>query len=360
MKWAGYRSVAFSSIKMDVADIRRRSKATHVAELAQNIRDTADELIHAPTVRTPGNVLVAGRDRMAALLILKTKKLWVRVVECTDAEATNLKAWENVHRRAVDRDAELADAVRATEAVMTERLSGTAVPDTAPRRSVTVEARKAVARAAGIKPASVKKAEQRAAAKDSAGDSSGPPPNVPPKDEPPALSPPPIDLLGTPQLKGNASYDFVRVVQAPIDEADRCLRFAQAALKRLENVANFADVAQQLYADVHRVASRVRSHRPWSICPWCKCLPSLVRDCNGCSRRGWVPEEVARRAPPEVLDAGAPAVVHNGVFVAYADAYAGRWPKNGRSAPAKGKGISVELPDGSEADLTVEYDEERA
>jgi hypothetical protein len=110
MRWIGYKKISFKSITLDAADIRKRSKLAHVADLASDIRDKGQEPIHAPTVRMPGGVLLCGRDRMAALLTLKTKKLWVRLCECTDAEAADLEASENVHRRNDNRNDVLARA----------------------------------------------------------------------------------------------------------------------------------------------------------------------------------------------------------------------------------------------------------
>jgi hypothetical protein len=371
MRWIGYRAVKYASVVMDVADVRKRSKAAHVAELAQNIRDTGDEPINAPIVRTPGARLLCGRDRMAALMILKAKKVWVRFVECTDIEAADLEAWENVFRRNDNRAEVLAAAVRAKEALIRAREQGTVSP--APQRSVKAQARKEVARAAGISPASVKKAEQRAA-KASAEGSAGPPPNAQ-SAEPSALFVPCIDLLGLPiDGKTQTANDWSADVQAALDEADKHLRLAQAALKRLEVCTFPATIGQQLRAEVHRIADRVRSERPASICPWCKHVPEVTATCNPCKTLGYVSADVMSRAPRECIQSSGaiatgrgalstpPIVMWNGQAVPYVDAVAGRWPKNGRAAaPAKkANGISVVLPDGSEADLSAEFDEDRA
>jgi len=312
MKWLGYRQIKFTSVRADHAEIRRRSKQAHVTDLAANIREHGDELIHAPTVRMPGNVLLCGRDRMAALLLLKAKRLWVRLCDCTDIEAADLEASENVHRRADSRSDVLARAVRAKEQLLTAQ-GGTVVP---PMQSVKAEARKAVARDAGVSTDAVRKAEQRSAEKAAA-------------DDPFAAAAEPefvpnLKLLGVPIEEGRATCEMASHQQAAIDEADKYLRLAQAALKRLElNTA-----MQQLYADVHRVASRVRSHRPESICPWCKHIPALVGNCSGCQTMGYVTEEQARNAPRELLDTNfAPVVAVNGAFRLYADALAGNLPK---------------------------------
>jgi hypothetical protein len=50
MKWSGYRQVQYKAVTMDVADVRARSKAAHVAALAANNREHGDEPRQAPTV----------------------------------------------------------------------------------------------------------------------------------------------------------------------------------------------------------------------------------------------------------------------------------------------------------------------
>jgi ParB-like chromosome segregation protein Spo0J len=359
--WRGYKQVKYASIVMDVADVRKRSKATHVAELAGDIRARGDQPIHAVTVRASDKRLLCGRDRMAALMVLKAKSVWVHLVDCNDVEARQLELAENIHRRPVDRNSLIAQLVAVTEQALTDGSQGQLSP--APQRGARAQARKEVARAAGVTPAAVKKAEQRAAQKSTAAS------NLPTgTSEPaavavePALFTPCIDLLGLPVSRETATAnEWSADVQAALDEADKHLRLAQAALKKLETCTFPKTPQQQLYAEVHRLADRVRSHRPASICPWCKHVPAVTETCNPCVALGYVSEEVALRAPKECLDAASPVVMRHGQAVPYADAVAGRWPTNGRAAPAKkAKGISVELPDGSEADLTVEYDEELA
>lgn len=339
---------------MDVADVRRRTKQQHVVDLANDIRERGEEPIQAPTVRAADKKLLCGRDRMAALMLMKARKLWVHVVECTDDEAAELELSENVYRRTENRSELLARLVALKEQKIRADATqgGTPVP---PAQRVKAEARKDVAKAAFVTTAAVKKAEQRA--RDSA---AGHPPGLP--SEPaaaavePALFTPCIDLLGLP-VNGatRVANDWSAGVQAAIDEADKYLRLAQAALKKLEACAFHNTTAQQLRDDVHRVASRVRSVRPHSICPWCKHVPKATESCNPCHTLGYVSEEVAARAPAVCLDKARPVVMWRGQPVPYADAVAGRWPKNGSNG--KGGSISVDLPDGTAADLTTEYDE---
>lgn len=356
MIWRGYKRISFSSVKMDVAEIRRRSKAANVADLAANIRQHGDEPIHAPTVRMPGKRLLCGRDRMAALMILKAKKLWVRLAECSDLEAADLEASENLHRRQDDRDEVIARAVRAKEALAAadDRNKSNDRPG-ASQKAIKAEARRQVARDLGTSPNAIKQAEFRArraaaATNDSAAEGrTYPPPGAPAATAvEPAPFEPNLKLLGVPIEEGRAPCEMAAPAQEAIDEADRHLRLAQAALKRLSGIPH--TIAVQLHDDVHRVASRVRSHRPELICPWCKHIPGLTRDCNACQTMGYVSAEKAMSAPSECL-AEPPVVVVNGEFVPYADALAGKLPKRPAPAAKGGKRIRVEGPDGKEIQL---------
>ena len=356
MKWLHYKQIALKSLRVDAADIRKRTKAAHVTELAQNIRDSGNELIHALTVRADDKRLLCGRDRLAALVVLKVKAAWVHLVECNDQEAKELEVWENVYRRPIANRAEmLAGLVAAKEAEI--QASRDAEPRTvspAPQRSAKAEARKQVARAAGITTAAVKKAEQRAAAKESAAGDHGPLPSEPAAS---AVEPAPaLDLLGCDDASAEAVAKFARKDQEAIDEADKHMRLAQAAISRMTP----STMAQELKADVHRVAGRVRAARPEFICPWCKGLPKAeVPPCAPCGGLGYVSKEVKGRAPKELYAADvAPLVSIDGKFRLYTDVRDGKWepPKNG--APAKKeKRISVELPGGRVVDPEREADD---
>jgi ParB-like chromosome segregation protein Spo0J len=316
MKWQGYRQIKLSSLHLDVPDIRRRSKAAHVVELAGDIAAAGEEPIHAPTIRGKDKRLLCGRDRVAALITLKSKRAWVHVVDCTDTEAKQLELRENIYRRPVaNRSEMIAELVSLKEQqIQAHREEEGVTVSPAPQHSAKAEARREVARAAGMTPASVKRAEMRANAKEA--DPFAP---AAAGEVAPAFVPN-LKLLGVPIEHVRQLCELAAPRQAAIDEADKHLRLAQAALKRAEHDTQM----QQLYADVHRVASRVRSCRPEMICPWCKGVPALVATCSGCQMAGYVSEEQGRNCPPELLGDADPVVVVNGQLVPYADASAGK------------------------------------
>ena len=363
-KWLGYKNVRLASINMDVADIRRRVKAAHVVELANDIRTRGEEPIHAPTVRTSDKRLICGRDRMAALVMLKAKKAWVRLVDCTDAEAQELELAENVYRRNENRAELIAQLVGLkeqqvrAEVELTQRAPGVGGDDPSQRgkgassdpetragqRAIKAEARKRGARDGGITTSAIRKAE-RAAEKSSAAPMSGELGSAPAAEAgEPALT---LDLLGCDDASAKAVAKYARKDQEAIDEADQALRHAQAVLRRLTPCTAF----KQLHEQVHRVASLVRSARPEAICPWCKGLPKSDVACGPCAGLGYVTDEMRARAPKELRE-GPPLVAIDGKFYPYADVRDGKLRPGKNGAPAKAeKKISVTTADGAEADL---------
>jgi hypothetical protein len=198
-----------------------------------------------------------------------------------------------------------------------------------------IEARKQVARAAGVTVGAVKKAQQRAKA------AAAPPAAEPGEDLAEQVAPeaaPTLDLLGVDDVSTRAVMKYARKDQDAIDKADKLLRLAQAALSEMTAGA----VQQELYGQVHRVASLVRSHRPDFICPWCKGLPKASFGvCGGCAGAGYVAHEKAGRAPKELREL--PALVSlDGVFMPYEDVRDGKLPaKNGKAAKAPAKKVRV-------------------
>lgn len=345
MKWLSYKQVRIASLNVDAADIRKRTKAAHVAELAQNIRESGDQPIHAPTVRASDKRLLCGRDRVAALMMLKAKKAWIHLVDCDDAEAAQLEAWENVYRRPVENRAQILAALVASKEQQIAAATGDTVPGSTGR--VKAEARRQVARAAGITTGAVKKAEQRAkaaAALPSPAEVMGEFEGVP---QSAVLA---LDLLGCDDNSARAVAKYARKDQEAIDEADKYLQLAQRAISGMAAGA----VQQQLHADVHRVASRVRSHRPEFLCPWCKGLPkATLPGCVPCAGMGYVPAEVCERAPKELRE-GPAMVAIDGVFYPYEDVRAGKLPATNGTAKKPGKRVTAQDEHGNEIPLDAD------
>lgn len=361
MKWLGYKLTKVSAIRFDIPEIKRRTKMAHVAELAADIREAGDEPIHAPTVRAGTNQLICGRDRLAAILILKSKRLWIRIAECDDREARALERRENIYRRPpTDRQREIAELSELKFRELTADQAGTLSPLS--DQTIKAKARKEVAKAAGISPASVKKAEQRAAAaKVPPSDGAGAAGNDPAghdhgsgesRSPAPPVAEPSINLLGVDEPHARYAAEQAAADQAAIDKAASLLQQAQAVLAK----ATACTPHQEIKAEINRVAGRVRARRPAAICPWCKACPPEVlgAPCAPCGGLGYVPMEIANRAPTELIDHDAPLVAIDGKFYPWADVRDGKAPpKNGHAKKAK-KSISVQDEQGNEIPLDMD------
>ena len=163
MRWGKDRTVTLRSI-IAPGDVKRRQETGEVIELAATIREFGDQPINPPTVMKvrKGWQLIAGRDRVSALLLVGIKTTPVRVVdEATPQELHDMEVVENLHRRIDDRNKLIAERSRkvAENIALTRREGVTTV---APTQRDKADARKAVAASLGIKPEAVRQAEQRA------------------------------------------------------------------------------------------------------------------------------------------------------------------------------------------------------
>lgn len=340
MKWGApeYKRVRMTSIRCDVADIRRRMKEPHVKELAADIAARGDAPIHAPTVRANALTLICGRDRLAALMVNKVKTTWVHAVECTDQEAAEMERAENLYRRPYDAAARsklLAELVALKE----QQIRGAAIGDSVPDRDdasksdkqVKVEARRAVARAAGITPGAVKKAEQRAAAaaeQDSASPSGPLAPGGSKHAPDVAENPAPIAL---PPGFNAFELDVPEASRSVIDTTAKWLgEWAQdisnvlRELTEMEKRGPYAVASAQLQKirdALQGAGHAIRDAIPASLCWYCKAQPAVTPTCHPCGQTGVAGRHGGDNVPPEAQLAGANArCAVNGEWVLVSEA----------------------------------------
>jgi hypothetical protein len=329
MKWQGYKQIALKSIIVDAPDIRKRMKAPHVVELANDIRAAGEQPIHAPTIFAPSNALLCGRDRFAALMILKAKRIWVHVADCSPGEADELELRENIYRRPVENRAELlAQLVALKEQEIRAREGGERGNTVTPSaQSVKAQARKEVARAAGVKPAAVKRAEQRAAAKDSAPGGHGP-------QGEPASAPAPV-ACETPAGGGNLppklpdGFDDLGLGmdQGEIERVNAATglvagweKATTAILTQLTRQGGplAAGHIQRIRTAGQALGHAIRDAAPVKRCLYCKGHAALVANCFACGQTGFMGRNDDGNAPAELRAAGKDArVAVNGAFVPY-------------------------------------------
>lgn len=311
MKWLGYKQVPVSSVVLP-GDVGGRMSLPRVVELARDIKELGEEPISAPTIQAGTKKLIAGRDRMAATLINKSKQVWVHIADATEQEAGDLEVSENLYRRVDNRDELIARRVRkVVECVaLTRRAGGTFVsPQTA-----KAAARKKVAAEAGVSTAAVRKAEQRDAASKAAkketgaGAGAGEAPSAP-------VDTCPIETLGAeiaPRFVGH-----VGAVMDVIEEAESLLRRLQKIVTGLREHRFPVARQQRLEEDAKSLAAAIRLARPAMVCPWCKDTRDRGdrgEDCYPCDGRGYIVAEQVPTVPKEFLAPG--VVAKNGRAVA--------------------------------------------
>jgi hypothetical protein len=317
------------------------------------------------------------------MLLLKAKRLWVHPAECTDEEAIDLEASENVHRRDVNRTETLANASKAKAALLRQDATASGNTVAASEQTIKAVARRAVAKAAGVTPAAVKRAEQRAAAKDPApaghgaqGDPASASP-TPARETPdgdgsirPTLRPPEgFDVAGLGMDQG----EIARVL-AVADLLGTWERSATAVVTQLtkqgEQLAE--GHRQRIRAAAQALGHAVRDAVPVMRCLYCKGHPQLVANCFPCGQTGTMGRNDGVNAPAELRTRGKDArVAVNGAYVLY-DA-AGAALKGAPAKPTKPMGMGhaleplmrdrpkrVSVQDEQGRELTIERDEELA
>ena len=335
MNWLGYKRVSFGKLRI-TEEIKARTKEARVAELASSFREaTANEPGNCPWVRRGGRSyeIVAGRDRVAALLVLKAKTLWVRAGEFTDREVLLAEVHENAHRRNDDRAALLT---RLVEETVAEHRNG-------PLRSAVASARKQVSDETGVSTAALKQMAHRERAKKVRESSNG---AAAPQDEAVAPS---VEAAGTPvaavsgqgeaaviPLAGGSlaspvtteladdpygkpvhAFGLVmpEVLAAFLADRAKHLRVAAQAASRvmaaLSGLLAASIELERLYGEQRRLAADIRAQVPDTICFWCKAIDAA--DCFPCGGRGWLTAgQVAsmdKAIPKELLAEGVAAMV---------------------------------------------------
>jgi hypothetical protein len=331
MNWLPPQLMKVSALVLP-GDIKARQKQPHVIELAESIgKRTGKRPIHLPTVEYPSKELLSGADRMAAQLILGYRSVWVQPVsQLTPQERRDIVRDENLHRRVIDRDVLIRQRVEEAAAeIEAARLLEEVERKPGRPKSAKGEAREQVAKQLGTTPDAIRVAEARAVAEE-----------LPNKYSDTPISWP-VETYGLPLVTDGESAE-IQAFQGAIDDADKWLRRAQAALASQDD-GPFAGHAQQLLAQVHQVAAEVRRNRPAAVCPYCKRLPHFIPGCNGCRSFGFVGADAMLGVADELKLGGDKAMVValGGRMVSYAYAATG---KEAKAAKPK-KQIKILGPD---------------
>lgn len=346
--------------------------ASRIGDLAASMEEHG--VFSLPVVSRVGDEwkLIAGHDRVAALMRVKAKDALCIVVAGDERSLRRLSVAENLYRRHDDKAELLASLDDEEREVVQERdaqLSDTRRLTPAAGRPKTTRgaAREEVAKLTARNPRSIARADQRAAkakaipagesaerstiAADEKQANNGAPGAG---GEPGAVAIEGFETFGadlTPDY-----FDGVRSVMAILGKADQLLRQAQGLVTGLRNERMPGALQQRLKEAVHHAAASMRMARPIMVCPWCKGRGVADKRslCIPCGTHGWIPEEMRGGVPKELLQPGVVAV--NGKFVATTvkDADRPGVYHVGLNPPLKTiKSLKVKItgPDGSEADF---------
>ncbi len=308
MLWGAEVQVALSKI-VAPGDLAARMKKPSVIALAATFKDLGGgpgNPLWVKRVRL-GWQLIAGRDRLAAMMLNGVKKWSVKPVEdATPEDIADLEEVENLYRREVsNRDELIARRVEKLAARFAAEPRDSGHASAKPGRPVTPEgrAREQVAAETGRSKEAVRKAQARVRKHDDGAgereegaarmptDASGT--NSEGCTRP--GSPPPIDLHGhemPPQM-----MDIGGLVKqyAAIEKTAKALREQCAALE-LYNCA-LAGSTALLVNEAEKFIALVRAEAPTDLCPKCHGVEGVR--CGLCNERGWVKADKYRSAPAE-------------------------------------------------------------
>lgn len=314
----GVSAVKVATLKYDAADIKARQKQPHVIELAASIRATGGRLINPITIQKRTRVLLAGKDRLAAVLLNQSSTVDAHQVEADAKAAARIERHENLHRRPVDRDRLIAEEVaEAAKTIDTAKAAAKAdpppkveKPEPAPKgrpKSSRGEAREQLAKKLGTTPEAVRKSEQRATKADTPAVKAGPK----------SLPNWGVETFGV--LVSDDFAEAIGVIIRGLDATDRHLKAAQAAVTKLELEIVVGDIETgalpRIKQLLHDAASAARALHPKMVCAYCKDPDDKAgrrEKCKGCDNRGYLSEGRAQGVPPELTIKGEHAMVSDG------------------------------------------------
>jgi hypothetical protein len=280
-------------------DFAKTLNNAHVDALTESIRERGQ--ITPVIAQRDGKRchLVFGRHRLAACLRLK-RRIWVLLAD-SRAEAVDFAAEQLRRQRTIEELRALTTQLIRNAENQPEQKP--AVRRSGRRKSPERQAIREAARIAGVSEDTVERAvgSQRA-------------PKVGAVE---AEAEPPVDDRGI-EIPEDRVDDW-NELRGLFETFDRSYQNIQAQITRVKknarpdgDVARYLALAhlQRLEELAHELAAAARAVAPWALCPFCKLLPTLRANCNGCGGSGFAPHSWHNGAvPKELLATGTDAGV---------------------------------------------------
>lgn len=254
-----------------------------VAILARSIE--AGTQLQEPMVRRSDMRVVFGNGRVAAHQLLKRPTVMVKLVDCTDHEASIAKEMENAHR--VHNQAGQREAEDRLVAMLLE--SAPELPEAhrgKGRQGPRTRAGWAIAEASALTGTPVGTLKLREYRKRK--------PLVELKFDD-------IRSFGRPWTK--ASWEQVEKACFGVQRTAKMLVEANAALSRLKAAAPVqAARIGRIQADLSELANSLKGLIPVSVCPTCKGLKDVQAECVACETTGLITKNQALQVPKKLWD----------------------------------------------------------
>jgi|GEM_PF-7121704 len=306
--------IGFRTVK--IADLKKpahweRSLASTMAEYrGESI--VRYGMIHEPLVRQSDLRLIVGTNRVAGLVRQGHDEVFVKLIECDDAEAEELAdienlerrhdaAWQARLRRRMQRRYEEQEsqrlAIEAAEAKPKKKKRG-------PKPKLETLARRKLAAELGVTADALRKQESRGH-------------KHPNKD----LG---VQAVTEPKMPVDFDHLGMDVDRTFLEQIALIQRYIKSSAQKVLN--GNRELAKLLNSElplprsrVHRLRQTIRDTRglidgmyPVSLCPFCKGLDGAQEQCAGCQKAGFITKNQNHNIPAELLDEEDPKIIVQG------------------------------------------------
>lgn len=301
MMTVGWREVALATLKLP-GDWRKTLNDPGVPAMAESQKVVG--IIHDPMVRESDKLLICGGRRIAGALHNGEEKVVCKIVECSDEEVDILRLIENGYREHLspEKRTELVDSLAEKIAILrTERSKETILEPKRKKGRLKLPrtvAREVIAQAAGRSPEAQRKSEQRFIKK---------------QKEIQASFDPDADL-GINAPWSELDDDFKRQTNKVVRHThDICQLLSRAVGSLTVLVESGLPVHQarlnRLKEDIALCSKTMRGMVPSDLCPFCKGIEDVQKNCGGCLGTGYITMNQRDGVPKELWEVGEKAVV---------------------------------------------------
>lgn len=298
MRVLGIREIEIAKMKLP-GDFRKVVDSEEASLIAASVREFG-VLLHDPWVRKSDSLLVFGTRRVASHVKLGKSRVLCKIVECSDDEVELVRYAENWHREHDGRKQREVEGKWL--ALLTKMEEAKPIEDPLERKAPKTRARESLAEKIGIRPESIRMREYREQLKNRA-----------PRDK--KIAPLSGMLMETFGLSLPDNFQKrVGEVHLRITDSAKRVALALAGITVLEesglpiSEVKLENVRQEL----KEASDKLRALLPYCVCPYCKANETVMAECAGCTKTGYITKTQAEGVPDELWKSDEPLVVFRG------------------------------------------------